>query len=384
LRGAVFRANQTVEHDEIWLGPLTYTLSVGATDEDLNAGGDLDILYDLTIHGSTAGGTTIDANGIDRVLDVHDGVTFTIEAVTVQGGYLDGFNGGGIRMYAEDSTLIVERCTVQGNSANAGGGIVSTGSVEIRASTITNNVAEGRGGGIYSLGSLDLVDSQLSLNDAANGGGIYNSGNPVHLQRCAIFGNAVTADGAGVYNGNGMSLTNCSLYLNFASSGSGGAIRNDHYLVITHVTITGNVAAGNTSSAIFNDSESYLYLAGSILQGTCATSLERVSSHGGNLESPGDSCGLTHSTDQTDVSDPMLGTVDFHGGLTRTWSLDPGSPAIDAVGSFDAAQDQRGWPRPVDGDGSTTAEADAGAYEYNPAGIFFDGFESGGTDKWSS
>jgi len=45
--------------------------------------------------------------------------------------------------------------------------------------------------------------------------------------------------------------------------------------------------------------------------------------------------------------------------------------------------DQRGFPRPADGDGSMTVECDIGAYELNIP-IFMDGFESGSTKPWSA
>ena len=71
-----------------------------------------------------------------------------------------------------------------------------------------------------------------------------------------------------------------------------------------------------------------------------------------------------------DILDPTLA---FHGGLTQTHALVPGSPAIDAGGAVctDANSDplltdQRGRPRVVDGDGDGTAACDIGAFEFFP------------------
>ena len=61
-----------------------------------------------------------------------------------------------------------------------------------------------------------------------------------------------------------------------------------------------------------------------------------------------------------------------NGGFTHTHAIAPGSPALDAgddtacVGP-DNDTDQRGEPRPVDGEEDTvTPFCDVGAYEYQP------------------
>ena len=58
-------------------------------------------------------------------------------------------------------------------------------------------------------------------------------------------------------------------------------------------------------------------------------------------------------------------TLTDNGGGTKTHSLVTGSPAIDAVpaAACATANDQRGIPRPQDGDGDTVADCDIGAFE---------------------
>jgi CSLREA domain-containing protein len=69
-------------------------LTLAAANEDANATGDLDITSNIVISGAGAGSTTADANGIDRVFDVHGNATTTIEGMTITGGRApDGADG---------------------------------------------------------------------------------------------------------------------------------------------------------------------------------------------------------------------------------------------------------------------------------------------------
>jgi predicted outer membrane repeat protein len=62
--------------------------------------------------------------------------------------------------------------------------------------------------------------------------------------------------------------------------------------------------------------------------------------------------------------DPLLGTLADNGGFTLTHALGVDSPAIDAGDPSNCpATDQRGFPRPVDGDGVNGPRCDMGAYE---------------------
>ena len=72
--------------DEIVLQAGVYSLTIGGTDEDNAQTGDLDILDDLTITGTTADETIIDANGIDRVLDVMIDVVATVKGIAIRNG----------------------------------------------------------------------------------------------------------------------------------------------------------------------------------------------------------------------------------------------------------------------------------------------------------
>ncbi|PWB77649.1 MAG: hypothetical protein C3F15_02890 [Holophagae bacterium] len=73
------------------------------------------------------------------------------------------------------------------------------------------------------------------------------------------------------------------------------------------------------------------------------------------------------------------------GGFRSHYPLLPDSPGIDwaAVVNFPAT-DQRGAPRPQDGDGNGSSICDSGAYEHLEGFLFADGFEWGYTSAWSA
>jgi len=68
------------------------------------------------------------------------------------------------------------------------------------------------------------------------------------------------------------------------------------------------------------------------------------------------------------IADPLLGPLADNGGPTLTHALLSGSPAIDAAHPDGCPSvDQRGAPRPVDGNGDGVAACDIGSYEAGTA-----------------
>jgi hypothetical protein len=90
-----------------------------------------------------------------------------------------------------------------------------------------------------------------------------------------------------------------------------------------------------------------------------------ITDGGGNLED-GVTCGFSAVTSRSSTN-PKLGALDYYGGLTKTFPLQPGSAAIDAGVSATCAAapvsglDQRGVTRP-------SGKCDIGAYEI---GIYY-------------
>ncbi len=359
--------------DTIYLPAGTYTLSLTGSDENANQTGDLDVLDDLTIVGDGAGSTIIDAGGIDRVLHVVpedpmlDIIYLDISGVTITGGAVtdtDGLcfdyispmvGGGGICTGGMATVLTVADSVIAGNvvtsvsSMAGGGGVMATGYVGLDDSTVSNNSVTGEytgmGGGLFTLGSMDITGSTFSGNQAYNGGGIApltlmeELGSSTIVNSTLSGNSAATGGGLSTYMGSyaDVTLTNCTVTRNVAFMGGAGLYNGG-----------GTIQLKNTIVAD--------QLLGSDCYGTM-TSLQY------NIDSD-NTCNLTLLGDQPST-DPFLGSLQDNGGPTLTHELLEGSPARDGVadGYCTVSTDQRGAPRPVDGDDNGTPLCDIGSFE---------------------
>ena len=91
-----------------------------------------------------------------------------------------------------------------------------------------------------------------------------------------------------------------------------------------------------------------------------------LGSLGHNLIQTTNNCAIGgNTTGNVTGADPLLGPLQNNGGSTPTHALLSGSPAIDAGdNSSCASADERGAPRPFDGNGAGGAQCDIGAYEF--------------------
>jgi hypothetical protein len=287
LRGAIIYANAREAGSVIYITiPTgTYNLTLDVPGENLNAGGDLDILgRTVFMQGAGRSLTIINSQVPDRILDNQGGV-LTVEHLKITGGkapsgdsggggiinrghqtmtlidvqiegnsvlgnsqYVD--NGGGI---SNGGTLMIRDSTIISNSACNGGGIVSSSAwMTIEGSYIGQNTARneancGDGGGIATInGSWEFRLSEVTVeaNDAARGAGIFfnsTGGSIRSITDSLITYNDAYSSGGGLSNYGDITLNRVTLSANSAF-GAGGGVDNMGTLKLTNVTISANVS----------------------------------------------------------------------------------------------------------------------------------------------
>jgi len=248
-----------------------------------------------------------------------------------------------------DAITILDGFTVTSGNANgsypnnSGGGMYNTdhSSPTLTNLTFSDNYAD-IGGGMYNLfySNPALNNVTFSYNSAYYGGGIYNYlySSPA-LTNVTITHNSVgDGDGGGMYNSlfSNPTLINVTLFNNSAWHG-GGMYNSDSSPTLTNTILWG---------AIYNNYSTPVITYSNIMGGYTGE---------GNIN-----------------LDPLLGPLADNGGFTMTHALLPGSPAIDTASlAVCPATDQRGYYRPIDGDGNGTPRCDMGAYEYGSVLVFY-------------
>jgi hypothetical protein len=364
LRGAILEANSNPGDDVVRLQDGTYVLSIFGVDEDNGETGDLDVTDSLVIEGKGPELTVVDAGGDggvdDRVFDVHaPGERLTLRGLTVTGGSPDispgGGKGGGIR--ALEGALRLETCVVTGNEGlDAGTAIFS----------------ESDAPGVLT----EIVDSWITGNTGQYA--ILETG-VAHIERTTVSGNTLENFATIAIRGAGSLLLDSTFGGNTAPAGTEVV-----QILSTATAIEGCTLVGDGGSALWVASSGSATVSNTLLVGWCGGD-GPLTSLGGNLESPGDTCGLGAS-DLVNVPDPGLSELGFFGGPTPVYQPLTGSPAVDApVAAGNCPdEDQRGLSRPRDGNGNGAAVCDIGAVELAaPGEIFVETFDCGFTTGWS-
>lgn len=332
-----------------------YFLDLASSSEDASLDGDLDITDnagaspDLII---TSDGfdyaVIIQDSGDDRVFQIHN-AQVEFENLVIIGGSLPAGFGGGIN---NSGTLTITNSIITENLAASGfgGGISNTGTLTIIDSTLDSNAAvDGFGGGINNAGTLTITGSTFSSNSAGSafGGDITNSGTLV-IANSTFHGGTAAFGGSMYLVGGSTSITNATIT---GGTGSFGAGIN---LTGGTLTVANTIVADQVSGS------------------DCSLNLA-LTSNGNNIES-GTSCGFTAGGDLQSVSSAALalGPLQDNGGPSDTRALGALSVALDAGNNTICANapvgnvDQRGLPRPQDGNGDASTVCDIGAFEFQP------------------
>ena len=380
------------------------TTGEGSAGGGIHAGGILSLIDSIVSENSTAG---LNSSGGGINAGSSSNAIFLTNSTVIRNTAASPGSGGGI-FSAAGAVVLTNSAVIENNAGTAGGIKAGVGGVVLTNSTVSKNSTvafNGYGGGISSTGDVHLNESTVSENNTAGsyarGGGI-RSRSDVFLSNSTVSGNSTigyTANGGGIYSGGNVSLASSTVSGNSSDGGSadGGGIFSEGNVFLTSSTISGNSTAGSNADG------GGIYVAGDVsltsstISGNSAgrfgggINVDNTSSNGslsidnsivaGNTANstspdlrpdPGGTLTINHSligaTDLTITGtsnqlgslgspiDPLLDSLADNGGPTLTYALLPGSPALDAGMSADAA-DQRGFTRD-DGNG-----VDIGAFE---------------------
>ncbi len=362
---------QLIEYEDALPNPPSPTDSIVVPGGTYNLShGALRITQSLSIIGAGAR-TTIVKVGLrvptQRVFEIRppanggEAPTVVITGLEIAGGRANesnGFFGGDVY---NSASLLLNEDWITGGTASSGGGLSNdTGTMLVEHSLVSDNHAATEGGdsgGIQNHGSevctiacfpgkkgvLVVEDSTVTENDARLGAGIFSwtdggaaDGNEVTVLNSTIAYNSTKEE----------PCTEC-----FARGPGSGLL-----VAEGKIDVVGSILAYNIE----------IPPSGNQTNTNCAREGNgTIVSVGYNLETETD-CNFTSTGDlQNEFASALFstGTLENNGGSTDTLTLDPGSPATDAIPTswqFCSGTDQRGITRPQG------AGCDIGAVEVIP------------------
>lgn len=257
---------------------------------------------------------------------------------TARGGAI--FNDDNTTLVITSSTFSQNVAQTSGATGQANGGAISSdngSTLTIDSSTFDQNQALGSGattnrigGALASRGGGTITNSTFSGNNSVTGGAIQHQLGTLALTNVTIAANQTSGSGGGV-------------------SVASGTLSVRNSLIATNTATTSNP---DVSGAFSSLGHNLIGLVGTATGFTPATN--------------GDLVGTSSAIN------PLIGPLADNGGPTKTHALlvtQSGetltfSPALDAGDSTGInSVDQRGLPRVVDGDDSSVATTDIGAFE---------------------
>ncbi len=360
LRAAVLEANALGGTHTIELAEGVHNLSI-LGDDDAALMGDVDITNaDITVIGLGAG-ATINANGNNRIFQVFNGRSLSLENLVLTGGRAgtaSNNSGGAISVSGTGTQLFTNQVTITNNSANIGGGLFLSNAtdVHITDTTFLDNNTEDLGFVNIWGPAIFCSDCELTITGSSF---ISND----------MGGKAIQLDGGDLF------MTNSTMTEN-----EGGGIRTSNANAVIRFSTFVSSSGQNVSHFSFDDSH-VVDIGGSVLFTPAAAFLDNCQagdkpiSSGYNIISD-ESCEFMAVGD-SESTDAQLNAISDNGGFTATFLPSSTSPAINLVpisacetaGGDPLLEDQRGLTRP---DG---ALCDAGSVEVNSDVIFATGFE---------
>ncbi|MEM6527947.1 MAG: choice-of-anchor Q domain-containing protein, partial [Chloroflexota bacterium] len=260
----------------------------------------------------------------------------------------------------------------ESNSAPGGfgGGFSATNNVNvtINGSVFRGNDADAGGGLFAQLAVVDINDSLIAGNTATDGGGLYQGASNVGtftLTRTTVADNAASLAGGGLYVIGSVAsvatVVNSTFTGNTAPIFGGGIMLNGGGMLdIRYSTVVNNISTDNVNSVGgINAFAGEMTIGSTIVANNqnvdCSATSGSTSLDYNITTGPSDFavtrwCSFVpiQPDDQTDT-DPLLNPLSTAGNLQSFYTLQAGSPAIDAVATGCPAAldgiDQRGVPR---------------------------------------
>ncbi len=301
--------------------------------------------------------------------------------VTITGSTFESnvaFTAGAVAVTGSVNQVEISNSRFQSNASQSGPTALllkHNGSAILRDSLVSGNTGVGAAVYGYVAASLEIIGSTISNNTGGRGGGVFARYSPLTITGSTISGNSATAYGAAVtakatsQPPHGVVIENTTISGNFTAEPVGNfpsalyLARLDSAL-LRNVTITGNDIQGAGSAALQVYRLNSAVISNTIVANTpsapdCTVAFTASISIGNDSIIENNLCGGTPT-----VADPLLLPLADNGGPTFTHAMLSSSPAIDAGSNGTCTgTDQRGFPRPADGDGDTSAICDIGAIE---------------------
>jgi predicted outer membrane repeat protein len=346
---------------------------LGATDGDVitfdpSLNGDtiqlvsqLIICSDVTIEGPGASLLAISGSDVTRILSIPAGANVQLKDLAfIEGNCSEGEDGGA--MFIAGSAQIYD-CIIHDNFADDDGGAIALSGlgafVEIQGCEIYDNSCGDDGGAIRCWeGVLDIRETSIHNNVSPSFGGAISSNGTVTIEQSTFSNNVANGNGGAIrqFTSGQLSVSNSTLANNQAGQ-DGGAISSSVATTLNFCTIAYNEAddlGGGISVSNQNSTIENTLIALNVAPSSSNTDAENANFNSGGYNFIGDSTGGNWVVLSSDLAgdsntplNPEIGSLANNGGTTETIELYTNSPCVDGANAqVFLPIDQRDFPRP--------------------------------------